>query len=389
MLHRLALALTLAASLACAPAPTPATTPAAAVAGTATYFPEPGEAWQRRRPADVGMDSAALAAAVAHAQASEIAWDRDMGVQIRRNFPNEPYPDIVGPYRDRGGQNGIVLRRGYIVAEWGDTRRVDMTYSVAKSYLGTLAGLALDAGLIRSVDDPVRAYVKDGGFDSPQNAPITWRHLLNQTSEWEGTLFGKPDVADRRRGYTRTLNAPGTFWEYNDVRVNRLALSLLRVWSRPLPEVLKERVMDPIGASDTWEWHGYDSSWVELDSRRVQSVSGGSHWGGGFWATTRDHARFGYLMLRRGRWNDRQLLSEEWIRLATTPAELRPNYGALWWLNTGRAQYRSASPESYFALGAGGNVIWVDPATDVVAVLRWTDTRQVDEFVRLVTAAVK
>jgi len=173
------------------------------------------------------------------------------------------------------------------------------------------------------------------------------------------------------------------------VRVNLLALALLHVWRTPLPEVLKARVMDPIGASPTWEWHGYRTSYVTLDGARVQSVSGGGHWGGGLWASTRDHARFGLLMLRRGEWGGRRLLSESWLRLATTPVEIRPNYGALWWLNTGRAQYKSASPESFFALGAGGNVIWIDPATDVVVVLRWTDTAQVDEFIRLVTAAVR
>jgi CubicO group peptidase (beta-lactamase class C family) len=114
--------------------------------------------------------------------------------------------------------------------------------------------------------------------------------LLNQTSEWEGVMWGKPDVADRRRGYNRSLEEPGTFWEYNDVRVNRLALSLLRVWNKPLPQVLKEEIMDPIGASDTWVWHGYRNSYVQLHGRAVQSVSGGSHWGGGLWASTRDRA---------------------------------------------------------------------------------------------------
>src|SRR5690606_34217452 len=123
-------------------------------------------------------------------------------------------------------------------------------------------------------------------------------------------LWGKPDVADRRRGADRELQAPGTFWEYNDVRVDRAALSLLRVWRRPLPEVFKEEVMDPIGASSTWEWHGYHNSYLMVDGRRVQSVSGGGHWGGGVWISTLDHARFGYLHLRRGEWNGQQILSE-------------------------------------------------------------------------------
>ena len=398
-LRRLAPLAALVALAACAaPATTPSASPAPSAApaadSRAAYFPPPGDGWQRRRPADVGMDSIALAAAVAHARANEIAWLPDMSVQVTRNFPNEPYPDIIGPVKDRAAQNGIILRHGYIVAEWGDTERVDMTFSVAKSYLATVAGLALDAGLIRSVDDTVRTYMKPhlfgaALFDSAHNRAITWRHLLTQTSEWGGTLWDKPDVADRRRGRDRTLQPPGTFWEYNDVRVNLLALALLHVWERPLYDVLDERVMDPIGATDAWEWHGYRNSFVELDGRRVQSVSGGGHWGGGLWASTRDHARFGYLMLRGGRWHDRQLLSPAWMRLATTPVDIRPNYGALWWLNTNGAQYKSASPESFFALGAGGNVIWIDPATDVVAVIRWTDTRQIDEFMRLVTAAVR
>jgi CubicO group peptidase (beta-lactamase class C family) len=356
------------------------------------YYPGPD--WERRAPQRVGIDPARLQEAVAFAVASESKAPRSLELAHYQTFGREPFGQAVGPFKERGDPTGMIIRRGYIVAEWGDTRRVDMTFSVAKSYLATVAGLALDDGRIRSLDDPVRDYLRPDVhgtalFDEPRNRAITWRHLLTQTSEWGGTLWEKPDVADRRRGRDRTLQAPGTFWEYNDVRVNLLALALLHVWRRPLPDVLRERVMDPIGASPTWEWHGYRNSYVELDGRRVQSVSGGGHWGGGLWASTRDHARFGYLMLRRGRWEDRPVLSERWARLATSPTDIRPNYGLLWWLNTGRAQYRSASPESFFALGAGGNVIWVDPTTDIVAVLRWSDTRAVDEFIRLVSAAVR
>ena len=389
---RLALALSLLLAPGCARAPGTAGAAGAAAAPAASvasaYFPEPGdERWQRRAPSALGLDSARLAEAVAFARASETRWQRDMAAQLAANTAREPYPEILGPFQDRGGPAGLILKGGYIVAEWGDTKRVDMTFSVAKSYLATTAGLALDRGLIRSVDDRVRDYVKDGGFDSPHNAPITWRMLLSQTSEWEGTLWDKPDVADRRAGRDRQLKEPGTFWEYNDVRVNRTALALLRVWGRPLPEVLKEHVMDPIGASSTWVWHGYRNSWVEIGGRRVQSVSGGGHWGGGVWASTFDHARFGYLMLRRGRWRDRQLLSEAWVRAATTPTPIRPVYGFMWWLNTGRAQYASAPESSVFALGAGSNIIWIDPDHDLVAVVRWIDTPAIDGFVKRVLAA--
>jgi CubicO group peptidase (beta-lactamase class C family) len=283
----------------------------------------------------------------------------------------------------------MIVRHGYIVTEWGDVNRVDMSFSLAKSYLSTLAGLAIDRGMIKGVKDPVWKYVQDGGFDSPRNTKITWHMLLNQTSEWEGVMWGKPDVADRRRGYKRSLEEPGTFWEYNDVRINRLALSLLRVWNKPLPQVLKEEIMDPIGASDTWVWHGYRNSYVQLHGRAVQSVSGGSHWGGGLWASTRDHARFGYLYLRKGKWRGHRVISERWVQMAITPTDVAPHYGYLFWLNTARQIVPGAPESSFFALGSGGNLIWMDPDHDLVVVTRWLDFAVLDRFAKLVQASIK
>jgi CubicO group peptidase (beta-lactamase class C family) len=335
----------------------------------------------------VNFDSLRLAEAVTFAESNPIPWLKDIGAQLKRTTAREPYPAIQGPYKDWEAPSGVVIRHGYIIAEWGDTRRVDLTFSVAKSYLSAVAGLAFDRGLIPDLHRPVAELVQDGGFESEHNRKITWHHFLTQTSEWEGTLWGKPDVADRREGYDRKLREPGSFWEYNDVRVNRTALALLRVWRRPLPEVLTEYIMNPIGASDTWRWYGYYNSYTEQDGKVVQSVSGGTHWGGGFWASTRDHARFGLLLSRRGTWGDRQLLSEKWIALATTPTPIRPAYGYLWWLNTDRQRYPNASARSFFALGAGGNMIWIDPALDLVVVVRWLDPSQTNQFIGKVVAA--
>ena len=92
----------------------------------------------------------------------------------------------------------------------------------------------------------MRHYVRDGKFDGPHNSQITWHHLLQQTSDWSGTLWDKPDWADRPEGsdrqkwINRELHTPGTRYKYNDVRVNLLAHSLLSVWRRPLPAVLRE-----------------------------------------------------------------------------------------------------------------------------------------------------
>lgn len=357
----------------------------------AAYVPGPGDAWERRSPEEMGFDPVKLQAAVEYTLAHETTEiPSDPGVYLRERFAGLPYQDIVGPTAPRGGVNGIVVKDGYIVAEWGDTDREDMTFSVTKSYLATVAGLAWDDWLIARLEHPIGAYVTDGTFASPHNARITWRNLLQQTSEWEGTLFGKPDVADRREGVDRELQEPGTFWEYNDVRVNLMAYSLLQLYRRPLPQVLRERIMDPIGASSDWRWEGYETSWVELDGRRIQSVSGGGHWGGGFIIDTRDHARFGLLALREGRWGDRQLVPAEWFRMATTPSEIKSDYGFMWWLNTGRALFPAAPESAFFALGAGStNVIYVDREHGLVTVTRWVDGGEdVNEFIRLVLDAL-
>lgn len=358
-------------------------------AQTRPYFPGPGDRWERRRATEVGLDSAALAAAVTFAQGADNGWPTDIREQLKIQTAKEPYPAILGPVKDRARTNGVIIKNGYIVAEWGDTKQVDMTFSVAKSYLSTVAGLAFDRGLIPDVDRPEGELIKDGGFDSPHNAKITWRMHLTQTSEWEGTLWDKPDVADRRLGYDRKLGDPGTVWEYNDVRVNRLALSVLRLFKKPLPEVFRNEIASKIGMSNSWVWHGYDNAYVEIDGKRMQSVSGGGHWGAGFWASTLDHARFGLLILNRGAWDGKRLVSEKWIDLATTPTPLRPVYGFMWWLNTDQKQFPGAGAKSFFALGSGGNTIWIDPEHDLVAVIRWFDGAKTSEFMRLVTAAVK
>ena len=364
-----------------------------AAAQQSAYFPGKTGDWESRAPADVGMSAEALKQAVEFARENENQGSTDLAKVVATSFAGEPHNEIVGPTKPRGGANGIVIRRGYIVAEWGDTRRVDMTFSVTKSYLSTVAALAVDQGLIQSVDEPVAKYVRDGKFEARDNTGITWHHLLQQTSDWSGVLWDKPDWADRPVGrdrdkwVDRQRHEPGAFWKYNDVRVNLLAYSLLQVFRDPLPVVLREQIMDPIGASSTWRWHGYRNSWVEIDGRRVQSVSGGGHWGGGMFISSRDHARFGYLFLRNGRWNDKQLLSKDWIEAATTPCPVKKEYGYMWWLNTDKERIPAAPATSFYAAGFGGNYIYVDRENDLLIVLRWTPN--VAGVVEQVLAAVE
>ena len=357
-----------------------------------TYFPGKASNWDKIEPEAAGFDPNKLQEAVACAIASKTNWANDIITPLTAHMAEPPpYNEIIGPITEHGGPNGIILRGGRIVAEWGDTQRVDMTFSASKSYVAVCAGLAHDMGLIPDLHAPVRELVDDGGFDPPHNHKITWQHLLQQTSEWEGTLFDKPDWIDRGRdvsikgpqtqkGTKRDLQEPGTYYEYNDVRVNRAALALLRVWKRSLPGVLKEYIMDPINASDTWEWHGYRNSYVEIDGREIQSVSGGGHWGGGLFINSRDHARFGYFLLRNGIWNGNRLLSENWIKQAISPSEQNPEYGYMFWLNTNRTLAPSVPESSFFARGAGSNVVWIDPENDLVAVFRWILKEKIDEI---------
>lgn len=366
-----------------------------------TDFPPPEPAdWPRLDPREAGLDPNAVAAAARHAAAHESKWSRDLARMVATDFAEAPpWNETLGPVRPRGGPNGLILHRGRLVAEWGDTGQVDLTFSVAKSYLSILAALALDRGLIGGLDEPVGRTVDDGGFGPPHNDAITWRHLLQQTSEWEGTLWDKPDQIDRyrtvggrpaegKKGDPRPLRAPGEYWEYNDVRINRLSLALLRVWRRPLPEVFDELVMQPIGASRDWEWVGYRNSWVEIDGRRMQSVSGGSHWGGGVFIHARDQARVGLMIAQGGVWNGHRIVSEARVAEMRVPCPLYRNYGLLWWLNTDRGLYPNASAASFYARGAGGNITWIDPDNEIVAVMRWIDGPAADEFMRLATSAV-
>ncbi len=361
-----------------------------------SYFPPADPAAWEERLSNVFVPAAR------HAAESETKWSRDLEIEIPRQFDEAPpWNAVLGPVRPRGGPNGLILCGGHIVVEWGDTRQIDQTFSVAKSYLSILAGLAFDRGLIGDVHEPVCRTINDGGFDPPHNDKITWHHLLQQTSEWEGTLWDKPDLIDRNRrvggmpdngakkGTHRDLQAPGEYWEYNDVRINRLSLALLRLWRRPLPEVFRELVTDPIGASRDWEWRGYRNSTVTVDGRVAESVSGGSHWGGGVFIHARDQARIGLMMQRGGVWGDKRILSAEWVARSRVPCPLFANYGYLWWLNTEQRRYPSAPAGSYYASGAGGNLTWVDPDHDLVAVLRWTDPAATDKFMGLVMAAIE
>lgn len=355
------------------------------------YFP--GANWEERSPSELNLNDESIRQAVSFALANEYQGSKDLRQAILKGFEREPYHEIVGPTRRRGGPAGVIVKDGYIIAKWGDMDRVDMTFSVTKSYLSTVAGLAYDKELI-SLDDQLVELIWDGTFEGDHNAQITWDHLLTQSSDWSGMLFGMHDWADRppREGNiddwrNRELMSPGSKFEYNDVRVNVLSYSLLNIWRKPLPVVLKSEIMDPIGASPTWRWYGYDHSWVNIDGQKMQSVSGGGHSGGGMFISTMDQARFGLLFLRQGKWNNDQLISQEWIDLATTSSKANESYGYMWWLNRGSRKWDGIDSDVFYAAGFGGNYIVLDQGKDLMVITRWLEPAKLGDLMEIVYKA--
>jgi len=354
----------------------------------AAYFP-PAGSWARKTPAEVGLDAAKLADAVTFAQSRESNRARDFSDQ------EKTFGSLLGSMpTKRAATNGLVIYKGFVVAEFGDTTWVDPTYSVAKSMLSTVAAVAVRDGRITNLDEPVAAKVKDDGYDSSQNSQITWKMHLQQESEWQGNMWGKQDdfvgveaFGDGQR-QPRPIEKPGTRYEYNDVRINRFALSLLRVFNKPVPEVFRDEVMDPIGASNAWKWVPYHNSYATIDGKKMASVSGGTRWGGGVWINSWDMARFGYLWLRGGKWGTRQVLPPTFVKAATTRSEHGPDYGYLWWLNTQGRNYPGLPTTVYGARGAGSNTILISPEHDLVVVWRWHAGNEA-EFAKRVIAAIK
>jgi len=352
------------------------------------YFPKKNVQWKEVSPELYKIDNLKIRNAIDFATSNEYSGDPDLRIAILKGFSREPFHKILGPTKKRGGPAGVILKNGYIIGKWGDLKRVDMTFSVTKSYLSTVAGIAYDKGLIPNLDEKLSERVWDKTFKGNHNNKITWTHLLNQSSDWSGELWETFDWGDRPISKSidsmryRKLHKPGSHYKYNDVRVNVLAYSLLNVFREPLPKILRNNIMDQIGASSSWRWYGYDNSWVNIDGQWLQSVSGGGHSGGGMFISTLDHARFGLLFLSNGNWNGKQLISEEWIKKATSPSDANPNYGYMWWLNNskGKRYWKKIPSNIYYASGFGGNYIIIIPDEKIVVVTRWLEPKKLYEF---------
>ncbi len=322
------------------------------------------------------VDGAALARVVEDVGGR---WTRaavDIETYLAAQVADVSHREVVGPLLAADGGSGVVRVGGQVAASWGDPQVPEMAFSVTKSVVSVVAGLAFDDGLLVP-DQPVREVLDIAEFRAPHDGRITWGHLLQQSSQWEGELWGKPthvDAQSAREGTETHGTPPGEGWAYNDVRMNLLAYALTLLFRRSLPDVLRDRIMEPLGASDRWSWHGYRTSATVIDGRRVEVVSGGAHWGGGLFVPADDLALLGQLFLDGGMAGDARLLSREWIARSWSPCPVKPEYGCLWWLNDEQVPWPGAPSTGRSARGNGGrHLLWVDPARDLVLASHWTE----------------
>jgi CubicO group peptidase (beta-lactamase class C family) len=274
-----------------------------------------------------------------------------------------------GALRETGTLAFVVAHQDRLVYEryldGSDRRTLHTSFSVAKSFLSTLVGIAIDEGLIERVDDPLTDFIpelteRDGRF-----ARITVRDLMTMSSglRYEEHFALLPWGDDVNTYYGVDLRAlalddaqiegpPGQEWHYNNYNPLLLGMVLERATGMSVSDYMASRLWQPLGAEAdaTWSLDSEDSGFEKMES--------------GINATAVDYARFGLLFLNGGEWNGTRIISEDWVRAATAaddstdPAE---HYQYFWWVDRER-------PGRYYALGNFGQYVYVAPDADVVIV---------------------
>lgn len=263
----------------------------------------------------------------------------------------------------------LVVRHGYIVQEsyfTGGPETPRSLWSVTKSVLSTLVGIALAEGRIRSLDQPMLDFFPEysvGALD-PGVRGITLRHLLTMSDgiSWEGLDFLLAE--DKLAGPLR--HEPGTRFYYNSMSPQVLSIILTRSTGRSARDYALQRLFGPLGISEV--------RWPEVQGHSLGAF--------GLELSTRDLAKIGYLFLNQGRWAGRQIVPPEWIAEATRPHIRAPRsqefialtgpyfvdqYGFYWWIRPDQ------DPPAYLAQGYGGQFLYVIPGLDLVAVITAED----------------
>ena len=272
-------------------------------------------------------------------------------------------------YALTGSGSGYITRYGRLVMQWGDTSKKYDLKSTTKSIGVTALGLAIADKKIRLTDkakqhQPSIGVPPDGNTASGWTDEITVLHLATQTAG-----FDKPG------GYEKLLFRPGTKWHYSDGGPNWLAECVTLAYGRDVEELMFERVLAPIGIAKRdlhWRKNAYRPHEIAGVMRR--------EFGSGVHANVDAMARLGYLYLRRGRWQDRQLIPEDFVdRAATAVAGVTglpehvtnhgnasDHYGLLWW-NNADGTIDNVPRDAFWSWGLYDSLIVVIPSLDIVA----------------------
>jgi CubicO group peptidase (beta-lactamase class C family) len=261
----------------------------------------------------------------------------------------------------------MIIQGGEVVDQWGDNGKKISSYSVRKSLISALYGIYSAEGVI----DINQTLEQVGIDDSP--APLTREErqarvvdLLRARSGVYHLVDFETDFMTKNRP-ARGSHAPGTFWYYNNWDFNALGTIFEKKTGLKIGEAFYQRIAQPIGMQDFQPGNVY-----YLDG--PLSIHSAYH----FEITARDLARFGLLYLRRGRWNNKQIVPEAWVEKSTHASEMVKaggvevgGYEYLWWVEYGGVHFPEVSiPGMFSARGAGGHYLLVIPSLDLVIVHR-------------------
>lgn len=279
-------------------------------------------------------------------------------------FPSKrPGSETVDHFLEHNGTTAfLVIRHDRLIVEryynGYEHSSICTSFSMAKSFVSALVGIALHENLIKSLDDPITRYLPE--FTEQHWSAISIRDLVSMCSGLkydEGRSFPWNDhprvyySLDLRHlvRQARSIAAPGTRFLYNNYNLILLGMILERVTSATVSEYLQERIWKPLGMESPASW--------SLDSRR----SGMEKMESGLNALAIDFARFGRLYLHKGDWNGRQIVPESWVKESTTvlPDAMWTHYGYLWWI-TGAEKGR------FMAAGNLGQYIYIAPDKDCI-----------------------
>ena len=310
----------------------------------------PDRDWLRAEPESQSLDSARL----------------DEAMEYIRHMLGE---------EERTNQESMVIRNGYLLWEGAEVGDKHVVYSATKAFTSTVFGVLRDQGKC-DLDDYACDYLP---LLREKYSGVTMRHFLTMTSGYRGSKEGGPLTPNE------PLFEPGTKYIYNSAPA-QFANALTRAAGEPLKDVFKRCIADPIGM-DPGEW-----SWGDYGEINGILLNGGAGIGDtGMAISARQTARMGHLFLNRGRWRDEQVISEEWVAMATSvqvPVSVPPNspkgwyiffpgiYGMLWWVNgvncEGTTFWAEATPGTCAIQGGGGgacdNICFVIPEWDMVVV---------------------